>query len=244
MRTSNPALNDEAFNVSPAYRGDVMTINGAVQKTAALLFLIICSASYTWEVARTNPAQAVPWMMGGAIGGLIIGFVICFKKAWSPILAPGYALVEGLFLGAFSAFANTKYPGVVVSAVGLTFGVLFSLLFVYRTGLIKATENFKLGVTAATGAIFLLYLATMVLSLFGIQIPYIHQSGAIGIGFSIFVVVLASLNLVLDFDFIENGAAGGAPRYMEWFAAFGLMVTLVWLYIEIVRLLMKLNSRR
>lgn len=244
MRTSNPLLNDNTFSVGRSYGADAMTINGTVMKTGALLFLVICSSAYTWELARTNAPQVGAWMLGGAIGALICAIAARFKPTWSPILAPGYALLEGLFLGAFSAFMNARYPGIVVSAVALTFGVMFALLFVYRTGMIRATENFKMGVAAATGGILLLYLATLVLGFFGIRIPYIHESGMIGIGFSIFVVIIAALNLVLDFDFIENGAAAGAPRYMEWLAALGLMVTLVWLYIEIVRLLAKLQSRR
>lgn len=244
MRTSNPLLNDKAFTVGHAYSANAMTINGTVNKTAALLFLVICSAAYTWEVASTTPSQAMPWMIGGAIGALIAAVVACFKREWSPILAPGYALLEGLFLGAFSALMNARFPGIVISAVAITFGVLFTLLLAYRTGIIKATENFKLGIVAATGGIFVVYLVTMILGFFGRGIPYIHESGMIGIGFSIFVVIIAALNLVLDFDFIENGSAAGAPKYMEWFAALGLMVTLVWLYIEVVKLLAKLQSRR
>jgi uncharacterized YccA/Bax inhibitor family protein len=244
MRSSNPLLNDKTFAATRAFDGQSMTINGTVQKTAGLLFLIVCSAAYTWELARTNPSQAMPWMIGGAIGAFISVLIAWFNKNWSPVLAPAYALLKGLMLGGVSAFANARYPGIVVSAVALTFGVLGSLLVVYRTGLIKATENFKLGVAAATGGIFLVYLVTMILGFFGREIPYIHASGTFGIAFSIFVVIMAALNLVLDFDFIENGAASGAPRYMEWFAALGLMVTLVWLYLEILRLLSKLNSRR
>ena len=151
--------------------------------------------------------------------------------------------MEGLFLGGISAIFEAQFSGIVIQAVGLTFGTLFCLLMVYKSGLIKATENFKLGIASATGAIFLVYLVSMILGFFGVQMPFIHESGIIGIGFSIFVVVIAALNLVLDFDFIENGSQMGAPKYMEWYAAFGLMVTLVWLYIEILRLLTKLRSR-
>jgi uncharacterized YccA/Bax inhibitor family protein len=158
--------------------------------------------------------------------------------------APIYALLEGLFLGGISAIFEAQYPGIVIQAVSLTFGTLFCLLLAYRSGIIKVTENFKLGVAAATGGIALIYLATLVLGLFGVRMPFIHESGLIGIGFSLFVVVIAALNLVLDFDFIESGAKSGAPKYMEWYAAFGLMVTLIWLYIEILRLLAKLRSRR
>ena len=173
----------------------------------------------------------------------MLAIVTAFKKEWSPVTAPLYALVEGFFLGAISALYNHLYEGIVMQAVMLTFGTLFALLLAYRSGLVKATENFKLGVVAATGGIALVYLATIALSFFNIQIPLIHESGLIGIGFSLFVIVIAALNLVLDFDFIETGVEQGAPKYMEWYGAFGLMVTLVWLYIEFLRLLAKLQSR-
>lgn len=220
-----------------------MTINGTVMKTGTLLFLVLCGAVFTWQRynAGMNP---IGWMMGGAIGGFVVALITCFKKNWSPLTAPLYATLQGLFLGGLSAMYNAKFNGIVLSAVGLTLGTLLCLLLAYRLGIIKATENFKLGVFAATGGIALLYLVSMVLGIFGINIPYIHESGWIGIGFSAFVVVIAALNLVLDFDFIEQGASYGAPKYMEWYAAFGLMVTLIWLYIEILRLLSKLQSRR
>ncbi len=186
----------------------------------------------------------MPWVIGGAIGGLIVALVTVFKKTWAGITSPVYALLEGLFLGGISAIFEAQYPGIVIQAVALTFGTLFSLLLAYKSRLIKVTENFKLGVAAATGSIFLIYLANMLLGFFGIHMPFIHESGIIGIGFSLVVVVIAALNLVLDFDFIENGAASGAPKYMEWYAAFGLMVTLIWLYLEMLRLLAKLRSRK
>ena len=158
--------------------------------------------------------------------------------------APIYAALEGLALGGISAVFESRYPGIVSQAVFLTFGTLAALLIAYRSGWIKATENFKLGVVAATGGIFFVYLISFVLSFFGVSIPLIHGSGVFGILFSLFVVVIAALNLVLDFDFIEQGAEQGAPKYMEWFAAFGLMVTLIWLYLEVLRLLSKLQQRR
>ena len=188
-------------------------------------------------------AGAKLYAMGGAIGGLVLALITVFKKEWSPVTAPMYALVEGLFLGAISAVFNAKFPGIVFQAVLLTFGTLFALLFAYRSGLIKATENFKLGVIAATGGIALLYLASFVLGFFNINVPVIHDSGWLGIAFSLFVVVVAALNLVLDFDFIETGVAQRAPKYMEWYGAFGLMVTLVWLYVEFLRLLSKIQQR-
>jgi uncharacterized YccA/Bax inhibitor family protein len=192
----------------------------------------------------SNPGVVMPFLLGGAIGGFIVAMVTIFKKTWAPVTVPIYALLEGLFLGAISAMFEQMYPGIVIQAVGLTFGTLFALLFAYKSGLIKATENFKLGVVAATGAVALIYMASIVLSFFGTSIPYIHESGTIGILFSLAVVVIAALNLVLDFDFIETGAERGAPKYMEWYGAFGLLVTLIWLYLEMLRLLSKLNSRR
>jgi uncharacterized YccA/Bax inhibitor family protein len=185
----------------------------------------------------------MPWLMGGLIGGLIVAMITIFKAEWSPITSPIYAILEGLAIGGISAMAEARFPGIVLQAVGLTFGTLFCLLFAYTSGMIKATENFKLGVVAATGGIFVVYMFTWILGFFGVQIPFIHGSGLVGIGFSLFVVIIAALNLVLDFDFIESGVKNGAPKYMEWYGAFGLMVTLIWLYIEILRLLTKIQSR-
>ena len=255
MRSGNPVLKDSTFldlSSGSVYPGsaNAMTINGTVNKTGILLLLTILTSAFAWSqtmVQTPEGMQVAPgamiYMIGGAIGGFVLALVTAFKKEWSPITAPLYALVEGFFLGSISAIYNAQFEGIVLQAVMLTFGTLFALLFAYRSGLIKATENFKLGVAAATGGIALVYLATIVLGLFGIKIPYIHESGLIGIGFSLFVIVVAALNLVLDFDFIESGVEAGAPKYMEWYGAFGLMVTLVWLYIEFLRLLAKLQSR-
>nr|WP_263597505.1 Bax inhibitor-1/YccA family protein [Pelagicoccus enzymogenes] len=243
-------MSDKAFDVDrAAARGEVMTINGTVNKTGILLCLLWVAAIFTWEKtmavaqAGENPAVLYPWMIGGAIGGLVLAMITIFKKTVAPYTAPLYAVVEGLVLGVLSAFFELQFPGIVFQAVLLTFGTLLALLFAYKTGVIKATENFKLGVAAATGGIFVVYLISMVLGFFGVSIPLIHESGIVGIGFSLFVVVIAALNLVLDFDFIENGAAKGAPKYLEWYGAFGLLVTLIWLYIELLRLLSKLRSR-
>src|SRR5687768_6191514 len=245
MRTANPALGEKTFTAVPrAYDArDVMTIEGTVHKTFILLLLAVASAAVTWGMVGGANALVGPLAIGGAIGGLIVAMVTIFKHEWSPFTAPLYAVLEGLFLGAISAVFNLMYPGIVPQAVALTFGTLFCLLAAYRSGMIKATENFKLGIVAATGAIFVIYLISFVLRLFGTTFPFIHDAGPIGIGFSLVVVVIAALNLVLDFDFIEEGARQGAPRYMEWYAGFGLLVTLVWLYLEILRLLSKLNSR-
>ena len=249
IRSGNPALKDSTFldlGSGAIVRGgdNVMTLAGTVNKTGMLLLMAVLTATFTWYQVST-PAGIVgagPYLWGGMIGGLVLALVTVFKKEWSPVTAPLYALVEGFFLGAISAMFNHMYEGIVMQAVLLTFGTLFALLFAYRSGMIKATENFKLGVVAATGGIMLVYLASIALGFFGIQIPMIHESGIVGIGFSLFVVVIAALNLVLDFDFIETGAEQGAPKYMEWYGAFGLMVTLVWLYIEFLRLLAKLRD--
>lgn len=248
MRSSNPALNSKTFDqfgpVS-ATSSEVMTIDGTVNKTGILLLIVMASAFFVWRMYFTsqNPAMVSPWMLGGAIGGLIAAVITAFKKTWSPITAPLYAALEGLFLGGVSAFYEARFHGIVIQAVVLTFGTALALLMAYKTRLIQATQNFKLGVAAATGGIFLLYLASFVLSFFKINIGFIHSNGIFGIIFSLAVVAVAALNLVLDFDFIEQGAAHGAPKFMEWYGAFGLMVTLVWLYLEMLRLLGKARKR-
>ena len=249
MRSGNPALGQNTFLDIGSGRmvgtDQAMTLNGTVNKTGLLLVLIMISAMYTWSL-YTGPESAsaiVPLLLTGGIGGLIVALVTIFKKEWAPVTAPIYALLEGLLLGGLSAMLEARFPGIVIQAVGLTFGTLGALLLAYRSGLIRATENFKLGVVAATGGIFLLYLVNMAMGFFGHSIGFIHNSGWMGIGFSAFVVVIAALNLVLDFDFIEKGVESGAPKYMEWYGAFGLIVTLVWLYLEILRLLSKLQSR-
>ena len=254
MRSGNPALKDNTFldlGSGTLVQGDAgaMTLNGAVNKTAILLVLTLAGAMFTWAqfsaaMAAGNPGAVMPYVWGGAIGGFVVALVTIFKKTWSPYTAPLYAVLEGLFLGAVSAMFELRFPGIVMQAVGLTFGTLAALLLAYRSGLIKATENFKLGVVAATGGIALLYLVNMGMRLFGFEgMGFIHESSTIGILFSVAVVIVAALNLVLDFDFIEHGVEQGAPKYMEWYAAFGLLVTLVWLYLELLRLLSKLQSR-
>jgi uncharacterized YccA/Bax inhibitor family protein len=259
MRTSNPALTEKAFREYEAERfggggfgGSVverMTLNGTVNKTGILLVCAFLTAGWTWFqfMATQDVSTVAPWMMVGVIGGFITAMVTIFKQSWAPVTAPLYALLEGLALGSISAFFEKHYPGIAIEAVGLTFGTLFTLLIAYRTGLIKVTQKFRLGVIAATGGIAVFYLLQMVLGMFHVQLFYgangVNGSGLIGIGFSLVVVVVAALNLVLDFDFIESGVRAGAPKYMEWYGAFGIMVTLVWLYLEILRLLSKLSRR-
>ncbi len=247
MRTANPALSEETFTrvTVPSVGAERMSVSGAVNRTAILLVLLVISAGFVWAqfVGAAEPSGVLPYILVGALGGLAVAILTIFKKEWSPYTSPVYAVLEGLAIGGISILAETQFPGIVIQAVGLTFGVLAVLLFAYRAGIIKVTEKFRTGVIAATGAILLVYVATFVLGFFEVGIPYIHGSGPIGIIFSIVVVVVAALNLVLDFDFIETGAERGAPRYMEWYAAFGLVVTLVWLYLEILRLLSKIRSR-
>jgi uncharacterized YccA/Bax inhibitor family protein len=245
-RSSNPTLGENTFTQYGTVEGEAsMTIQGTVNKVGILTVLLFCAALLPWNLYFTGsaPGLLMPLVIGGAIGGLVVAIVLAFKKEWATFLAPAYALLEGLFVGGLSAIYEASFNGIVLQAVLLTIGTLAGLLAAYRSGLIKATENFKLGVFAATAGIGLVYLASFVMRMFGMNIPYIHDNGLIGIGFSLFVVVIAALNLVLDFDFIEQGAEQKAPKFMEWYAAFGLMVTLVWLYIEFLRLLSKLASR-
>src|SRR5690554_1369538 len=251
MRSGNPVLSDSTFldlgsGAVLSRPTDAMTLNGTIAKTGFLLFLTVLTAAFAWSqsISPAGPTAAAPiYMWGGVIGGLIVAFITIFKKQWSPVTAPLYALLEGFFLGAISAVFAHLYEGIVMQAVMLTFGTLFAMLFAYRSGMIKVTQKFRAGVVAATGGIMLIYLATIGLGFFGINIPYIHESGLIGIGFSLFVVVIAAMNLVLDFDLIETGVSHGAPKYMEWFGGFALLVTLIWLYVEFLRLLAKLQSR-
>jgi len=265
MRSGNPALNDKVFDrqreaarrppvddtVSPwpsppsGVAADTMTLNGVVSASAVLLVLLLAAGWFGWsQVNVTDGVVDVPgWLLPAVLGGLAVALVTVFRPPLARFTAPLYALIEGLILGAVSHVYEFRYDGIVLQAVGLTIGVFVLLLVVYATGVIRATENFRLGVVSATGAVFLVYLVSLVLNLFGAEVSFIHDAGPVGILFSLVVVVIAALNLVLDFDFIEKGAAAGVPRYMEWYAAFGLLVTLVWLYLELLRLLGKARSR-
>ena len=243
LRSGNPALNTKTFSGFDMTTGASMTIMGTVHKTALGLLLLMSTALFTWNMPAGDP-RATGLMIVGMIGGLIVALVTIFKNHLAKYTVPAYALLEGLALGGISKFFEVMYPGIVNQAVMLTFGTLGALLLAYRSGLIKATENFKLGIVAATGGIFFVYLISWILSWFSVSIPLIHSNSNMGILFSIVVVVIAALNLVLDFDFIEEASEKGAPKYMEWYGAFGLLVTLIWLYLEILRLLAKLSSRR
>jgi uncharacterized YccA/Bax inhibitor family protein len=239
-------MNDAVY--ARAGRADVstsaMTLEGSVAKTGILLLLLLIAASVTWSQAMkgaTNLSYGL--MMGGAIGGFIVAMITCFRPQVSPVTAPIYAILEGLLLGAISAATEARYPGIAVQAVGLCIGTLAVMLFLYGTGIVRATEKFKIGVIAATGAVCLVYLADIILGFFSIHLPMIHQGGIVGIGFSLVVVVIAALNLILDFDFIQQGVQRQVPKYMEWYGGFSLLVTLVWMYLEMLRLLSKLRGR-
>lgn len=237
MNSSNPALRLDKYQLAYGSAVERMTVQGTANKTALLLVLTFLTASISWG----NPSPL--WLPVGLIGGFVLAMVTVFKKEWAGITAPIYALLEGLFLGAISASFEAQFPGIAFQAVGLTFGTLAMMLFAYSSGVIKVTEKFRLGIVAATGGIAIFYLASFVLSFLGISVPYVFGNGLIGIGFSVVVVIIAALNLVLDFDYIDQTANAGAPKYLEWYGAFALMVTLVWLYLEILRLLAKLQSR-
>lgn len=251
LKSSNPALRGDALSGAGTYGATAtMTLVGTAHKTLMLLSLVFIAAAFVWgrivtsgEPGTFNPQPAMPWMWGGMIGGLVLALVTIFNPKVAPFTAPIYALCEGLFLGAISCLYAQQYQGLVLQAVILTFGVFFVMLALYGTRVIQPTQKLAAFLGAAMGAILLLYLATIVLGMFGTTIPYIHGSGPIGIGFSLFVVGIAALCLIMDFGMIEAGAAAGAPKRMEWYAAFSLLVTLVWLYLEILRLLAKLQSR-
>ena len=244
LRSTNPVLKESAF-AGAIPTGETMTIQGTVNKTGLLLLFVVATAAWTWGLSYSpTPEAAYPWTIGGAIGGFVVALVTIFKKEWAPISAPIYALLEGLLLGGISAIFERSYPRIAVQAISLTFGVMFVMLLAYKFRIVQATRGFKLGVIAATGGIAIVYLINMAMSLFGhSQMSFLYAATPLGIGISLFVVIIASLNLIIDFDVIETGARMGAPKYMEWYGAFGLMVTLIWLYMEMLRLLSKVRRR-
>lgn len=246
MGRPNPALRRGFSKINSNYNGESMTIAGTVNKTFMLLSIALITASFTWTrfFSTARYFESIQnWMIGGIIGALILGLLTAFIPKLARVTAPLYALSEGLFIGGFSALLESMYPGIVIQAISLTFTVFLGMLFLYKFQIIKATKKFKAGVLSATFGILLVYLLNFVLSFFGVKMTMLHDSGLISIGFSLFVILIAALNLIIDFDFIEKVTLNGAPKYMEWFAAYGLMVTLVWLYIRILDLLSKLNSR-
>ena len=247
FKSGNPTLSENKFRDTAIQIGtneETMSLKGTLNKFGFLFLMLMGTAFYSWKEVAEGGAGVMTMVMGGAIGGFIIALVLMFKREWAQYLAPVYALLEGLFIGAISAMFNEAYNGIVLQAVGLTFGVGVSMYFLYSFKIIKATEKFKSVVMTATMGIAVFYLIVWVMSLFGYNnLTFIHEGSTFGIIFSLAVVVIAALNLILDFDMIEQGAAMGAPKYMEWYGAFGLLVTFVWLYLEILRLLSKLNRR-
>jgi uncharacterized YccA/Bax inhibitor family protein len=244
LRSTNPVLKEKAF-AGAIPTGETMTIQGTVNKTGLMLLFVVVAAAWTWGLSHSEtPEAAFPWMIGGLIGGFVVALVTIFKKEWASISAPIYALLEGLVLGGISAIFEKSYPGIAIQAISLTFGVMFVMLLAYKFRIVQATRGFKLGVIAATGGIAIVYVINMVMSLFfHTQMSFLYAATPLGIGISLFVVIIASLNLILDFDMIETGVRMGAPKYMEWYGAFGLMVTLIWLYLEMLRLLSKMRRR-
>lgn len=242
MNSGNPTLQPAAFeNLAPAASGARMTLSGTILRSATLLLLVILGTTFTWQQYQTGLGQML--MIGGAIGGLILALITIFKKTWAPVTAPIYALLQGLFIGGISAVYNAQSQGIVLQAVMLTFGTLAAMLLLYQTRIIRVNDTFRTVVFVATAGIMVLYLVSFVMSFFGASIPFLHDSSPLGIGVSVVIVIIAALNLAMDFDLIEKGTEAAAPRYMEWYCAFGLMVTLIWLYLEILRLLSKINRR-
>jgi uncharacterized YccA/Bax inhibitor family protein len=250
-KTSNPVFKERVFSRDYSSSTDVMTVNGTMNKTALMLLLVVAAAVFTWnkffDAVATNPETAMsavtPWLLVGGIGGFITVLVTVFRPQHSGISAPVYAVFEGLLLGGISAILEVQYSGIVMRAVALTLAVFAAMLFLYRSGMIKVTQKFMMGVFAATAGIALVYLVSFIGGFFGMNTSFLYGSGNFSIGFSLVVVGIAALNLVLDFAFIERASESGAPKYMEWYGAFGLMVTLIWLYLEILRLLAKVASR-
>ena len=248
FKSGNPTLSEKAFrNNTYVDYNNSMTVRGTLNKFGFMFIMLMGTAFYSWkEYALGGNVQ--PLIITGAIGGFVVALIIMFKKEWAPYLAPLYALLQGLFIGAISAYYNeafaTKMPNIIMNAVGLTFGTAIAMYFLYSFKIIQATQKFKAIIFTATAGIAIFYLIAMVLRMFNVQMAFLHEGSLMGIGFSLFVVAIAALNLILDFDMMEQGAAAGAPKYMEWYGAFGLMVTIVWLYLEILRLLSKLSSRK
>jgi uncharacterized YccA/Bax inhibitor family protein len=239
MKSGNPALSVNTF-AGLGESNDPMTMAGTINKTAVLLALVVIGAGWVWNLYfASQQLKVVLYLLVGSLGGFLVALYTTFHKQASRYTAPVYALLEGLALGGVSALYEAKQPGIALQAVGLTFGTLACMLVAYRFEIIKVTDNFKMGVLAATFGILLVYVVDLILLFFGHPISMIHESGYAGILFSLFVVCIAALNLVMDFDFIARGVASRSPKYMEWYSAFGLVVTLIWLYLEVLRLLAK-----
>jgi len=252
FNSGNPTLSEKIFNRSLDNTADgVMTVRGSINKFGFLLFMVIAGAVYSWHLFTVGKIESMTTLLWvGLIGGLITGLIISFKPTTARYLAPAYGILEGLMLGGLSAIINDefsqKYPGIVAQAVGLTFGVAFVMFLLYNFRIIKATEKFKSVMISAIMGIFFFYMIYFVLSLFHVNMAFMswNDTSALGLGINLFVAVIAALSLILDFDRIEQGAATGAPKYMEWYGAFGLLVTMIWLYIQILKLLSRFASRK
>jgi uncharacterized YccA/Bax inhibitor family protein len=246
-RTGNPGLNDRTFAGLPraSVAGEAMTLQGTINKAFLLLVVLLAAALWPWSqfFASADPASVAPAVLTGLIGGLVFGLIISFRPTLAPYLSIPYAACEGLLIGGVSAVLEKRYPGIAIQAVGLTIGVMAALLLAYTMRIIRVTQRFRAIVVGGTGAIFLLYLVSAVLGLFHVNVSFLNDASPLSMGVSLVIIGFAALNLVLDFDLIETGVAQSAPRYMEWYAAFGTLVTLVWLYLEILRFLGKARSR-
>lgn len=247
----NPVLSEKIFKKEAVeYSAGTMTAKGTAMKSLLLLIMVLAGASYTWKIfyEAINPASVQPWLWGGAIGGFVVALIISFKPNMAQYLAPIYAVLQGLFLGAISAMFNQAFaesaPGIVINAVLLTMVTAFVMFLIYRTGLIKVNDKFIRIISIAVGAVALYYFVTIILSLFGVNLVMLHNSGPLSIGISLVIIGVAAFSLMLDFNFIEKASAAGAPKYMEWYGAFALMVTLIWLYLEILKLLAKFAGNR
>jgi uncharacterized YccA/Bax inhibitor family protein len=247
-RSGNPGLNEKTFSSQPRplASDERMTLQGSINKSFLLLVVLLAGALWPWSQYLSGGDASVvgPSILIGAVGGFVLALVISFKATLAPYLAVPYAALEGLAMGGISALLERRYPGIAIQAVGLTFAVLAVMLTAYSMRLIRATQQFRSIVIGATGAIALLYVVSMVLGLFHVTVPVLNEASPLGIIISLVICGVAALNLILDFDLIESGVAQGAPRYMEWYSAFGLLVTLVWLYMEILRLLSKVRDSR
>ncbi len=244
MKSSNPAFRTDAFrNAAQTAVGERMTLGGAINKTIVLFVLLLITAGWTWSHYNpADPAAIMPYMWGGLIVGLVFAFATIFKPNWAPVTAPLYALAEGCAIGGISAIYNAQAQGIALQAVALTFGIMAVMLFLYRSGIIKVTQKFRMGLTAAIGGIFLFYIGTWIVGLFGVNTSMLFGGSTLSIGISLVIVAIASLSLTLDFDMIQRASTAGMPKFMEWYSGFSLMVTLVWLYLELLRLLA--NTRR
>jgi len=239
--SGNPTMRDQVWMDHVTTDSNVMTVGGTINKCFILFILLVAAAAVAWNMVLSQPQLAWPMLIGCLVGGLILALVASFAPRTSPVVAPLYAVVEGVLLGALSLLFETQYPGIVRNAIFVTLGVFATMLFLYKIKALQATPAFTKGVLAATGAVFLVYLCSIGMSLFGYTMPFLHEAGIMGIGISLVIVVIASLNLVIDFHRIEQGAAMGQAKHMEWYGAFALLVTLIWLYLEILRLLAKLR---